>query len=483
MEELIKYKKDVTSQWGEDGIITEIFKRIGTENPLCVEFGAWDGKKYSNTWNLWNNENWSAVLIEKKEERFLELFKNTKEFKKVTTVNKNVEIEGNNSLDNILSEIIIKGQSIDLISIDIDGDDYYIFQSLKNNLPRVVIIEHNPTIPENINLVQKKGEYLGASALALCKLAEEKGYSLITMTDTNCFFIKNEEFDKLEIEHPSVKDVFIDSHITYLMSNFDGLAFLNRVPPYFKDRIRHFKLMSPKTKDLNNFVPVIFSMDEKPEYIFFLRKIKLSLKSFIKKILPDIIVDYIRNKKPIISWYLKNKPLPPSHFLKEQIVKNYAKKYKIKTFIETGTYKGIMLSAVKDIFEKLYSIELNATSFQNALIKFREDKQIKLLNGDSGKIMINVLKDINEPCLFWLDGHYSGKSTSKGEKNTPILQELKTILNHKIKNHIILIDDARLFTGKNDYPTIKELKYFVKNLNNNLRLKVKYDIVRIISPK
>lgn len=479
MDDLKIYKKNITSQWGEDGIIEEIFNRIGVKNPICVEFGAWDGEKYSNTWNLWNNKDWSAILIERDEERFKKLSDNTKKFNKVLVKNKNVGIEGSNSLDNILSEVI-GNQVIDLISIDIDGDDYHIFKSLKKYLPRILVVEHNPTIPENIDFIQEEGEYAGSSALALCNLATKKGYSLVTMTDTNCFFIKNEEFHKLDIKPISIKDTFVRSHITYLMSSFDGSSFLNIRPPYFNDKIFQKNTTIPKTKNPNNFIPIIFSLGNNSIRLKYFKKTKLLIKSIIKKIFPKKFINYIKNKKSVLAWYLDSKPVPPPHIIKQKTIRNYVKKYKIKTFIETGTYEGKMIEAVKKNFENIYSIELDKTLYEKARIKFENEKHIKIIQGDSGEILKKVLEDIKESCLFWLDGHYSGGTTAKGNSETPIYKELETIFSHKIKNHIILIDDARLFVGKNDYPTVEDFKTFIKDRDNKLKLNVKNDIIKII---
>ena len=140
------YKKNIVSQWGEDGIIEEIFKRIGTTSKLCVEFGAWDGKHFSNTWNLWNNHNWSAILIEGDAKRFKVLKHNTEHNNKITPVQAYVSIQGKNSLDRILVDTAHVA-AVDLLSIDIDGDDYHIWKNLNHVTPRVVVIEHNPTVP------------------------------------------------------------------------------------------------------------------------------------------------------------------------------------------------------------------------------------------------------------------------------------------------------------------------------------------------
>jgi hypothetical protein len=227
----MNFRKTVTSQWGEDGIIEEIFKRIGTQNRLCVEFGAWDGQYLSNTWDLWNNKSWSAILIEGEVERAKALEKSVQDFAKVTTYNAFVKARGEDSLENILSKLNAP-TNLDLLSIDIDGDDYYVFESLTKFTPRVVIVEYNPTIPPEIDVVQAPDEYFGASALALVNLARKKGYGLVCCTACNCFFVLQSEYPKLEISEPQLHEVFPRDLLTYVITAFDGRAFLSRTPIY-----------------------------------------------------------------------------------------------------------------------------------------------------------------------------------------------------------------------------------------------------------
>ena len=73
MQDLSNYRNKITSQDGEDGIISAIFEKLGVGTGWCVEFGAWDGLKLSNTWDLWHNKGWSAVLIEGETKKFADL--------------------------------------------------------------------------------------------------------------------------------------------------------------------------------------------------------------------------------------------------------------------------------------------------------------------------------------------------------------------------------------------------------------------------
>ena len=98
--------------------------------------------------------------------------------------------------------------------------------------------------------------------------------------------------------------------------------------------------------------------------------------------------------------------------------------------------------------------------------------------GDSIDVLPEILAKIEQPCLFWLDAHYSGGVTAKGKKETPILQEIQYILNHDIDRHIILIDDARCFNGQNDYPTIQELKNIILSHLPDWLFEIDNDVIR-----
>jgi len=207
--------------------------------------------------------------------------------------------------------------------------------------------------------------------------------------------------------------------------------------------------------------------------------LKKIIKGVIKrKVIGDMIQDY-RRWKPYLEWLESGKQVPSPHIVKQVTIKEYANKYRLKVFIESGTYLGDMVYAVRGVFEKIYSIELSEKLYERTKAKFLKYSHISILHGDSAKVIAEVLDQIKEPCLFWLDGHYSGGITVKGELDTPISQELKHIFNHPIKDHVILIDDARLFTGENDYPTIQQLRSFVLSQKLDREIEIKDDIIRI----
>lgn len=204
---LLNYRKDISSQFGEDGIIEKIFEIIpGSEqNKWCVEFGAWDGKRYSNTYNLIVNQNWHGVLIEGEKKRWQELVENYKDVDRVIAFNCFISFEGKNTLDNVLKETKIP-KEFDFLSIDIDGLDYHIWNGLKEYKPKVVVIEYNSFIPGNIEFVQEANFDVmhGNSILSVTKMAKEKGYELICINQENAFYIDKRYYKYFNIKDNSI---------------------------------------------------------------------------------------------------------------------------------------------------------------------------------------------------------------------------------------------------------------------------------------
>jgi hypothetical protein len=172
---------------------------------------------------------------------------------------------------------------------------------------------------------------------------------------------------------------------------------------------------------------------------------------------------------------------------KREKIEFYRIKFGIRIFIETGTFLGDTIDFFKEKFEFLYSIELSETLSIRAQKRFSNQGNIRIINGNSGEVLGEIVKNLKEPALFWLDGHYSSEFymngeyfiTAKGDTNTPIEKELDIILCSKIQ-HIILIDDARLFIGKNDYPTLKNIKDKVGLTPKKYNVLIDTDIIQII---
>lgn len=204
---LRQYANNKYSQFGEDGIIHRIFEILPKQQEYwCVEFGAWDGKFLSNTYELIANNNWKGLLIEGNAAKIPDLKANYKNNSNAILIHKYVTFEGENTLDNIFKRTDIP-VDFDLISIDIDGNDFHVWDSIQNYRPKVVIIEFNPSIPSDIEFVQERNFDIshGNSLLSLINLGKSKGYELIATTDCNGFFVKKEFYDLFGIEDNSIE--------------------------------------------------------------------------------------------------------------------------------------------------------------------------------------------------------------------------------------------------------------------------------------
>lgn len=236
--EFTSFSKDVFSQNGEDGIIWEILNRLDTAiNPTswCVEFGAWDGVYLSNTCNLIRSRNYRAVLIEGDPKRVRQLEGNHpgSEVVKICCF---VTLSGQNTLDRVLQRTQIPLE-FDVLSIDIDGFDYWVFDSLKDYSPRVVVIEFNPTIPNSVSYVQEpdSGVKRGASARALTELGRRKGFGLVAVTSCNLIFVRDDLLSFVGLDPrlmADLEELRDDSDaIIHAFVGYDGALILSRDLP------------------------------------------------------------------------------------------------------------------------------------------------------------------------------------------------------------------------------------------------------------
>jgi predicted O-methyltransferase YrrM len=168
---------------------------------------------------------------------------------------------------------------------------------------------------------------------------------------------------------------------------------------------------------------------------------------------------------------------PSSTRTKQLFIKKLGRKNSIDTLIETGTYLGDMVYANINNFKKIYSVELDEKLYRRARARFKKYKHIRIVHGDSAAVLSVLVNKIHSKSLFWLDAHYSGGITAKGENNTPVERELNIILRRWKKGSAIIIDDARLFTGQNEYPKIETLRKLFAD--NRLKTEIYKDMIAV----
>lgn len=186
----------VFSEATEDGMIHEVFSRIGTDAKRFVEIGVADGLECNTAFLL--TQGWAGAWIDSSVEAVAKARRTFKDFP-LTIICETVTPENADPLVRECSH----GQAIDLLSVDIDSHDYYIWEAINCIQPRVVVIEYNSSLPPHVSqtIVYSTDPhppvgtiYFGASLQALVKLAAKKHYSLVgcSITGVNAFFVRND---------------------------------------------------------------------------------------------------------------------------------------------------------------------------------------------------------------------------------------------------------------------------------------------------
>jgi hypothetical protein len=191
-------------------------------------------------------------------------------------------------------------------------------------------------------------------------------------------------------------------------------------------------------------------------------------------------VDFVRQLPAMASWIKGGCRGPAPGPVKRTILGGYLKAFDLRVFIETGTLHGDTLAAVAtDATIECESIELSEHYYRSACERFQDIPNVKLHHGDSAVVLPQIVEGLNKPALFWLDGHYSGGRTARGNLDTPVSLELRAILRAPVQGHVILIDDVRCFNGTHDYPNLDELLAAIRH-DGRYEAEISADILRLV---
>ena len=183
-------------------------------------------------------------------------------------------------------------------------------------------------------------------------------------------------------------------------------------------------------------------------------------------------------RRVALQWRLRGRPLPPPHVVKQLVILQYQRSGRFTTFIETGTFTGEMVDAMRPHFRRVISIEMSPEIYSDAVCRFAGDPRVELLLGDSAIVLPRVLQRIHDPAVFWLDGHFMGGTTARSHDDSPVRHELASLLAHRVRGHVVLIDDARLFDGTAGYPTLSELRSWIERDRPGSDVRIEDDIIR-----
>ena len=195
--DLRAFERRICSQNGEDGILQEIFRRVGTVNRCLVEIGVEDGKECNGA-RLVLEEGWHGLFVEADADKFDGLARRYARRAGVQCVHATATSA---NVETLLQSANVP-QTFDLLSIDIDGNDYWVWAAVQQWQPRVVVIEYNAAHPPPVRWVMRENAehrwdgttYYGASLASLAALGRKKGYTLVATDSTgvNAFFVRDE---------------------------------------------------------------------------------------------------------------------------------------------------------------------------------------------------------------------------------------------------------------------------------------------------
>jgi hypothetical protein len=225
---LSRFAANVTSQFGENGIVAKALGLLPDRNGWCVEFGAGDGVRDSNTFDLVDREEYDVVLIEGNSARFAALAAAYPHKNRAHLIHSYVGWLGETRLDSLLIGQTRMPMNPDLISIDVDGNDFHIWSAVVDLRPKLVLIEFNPTMSNAVEFVQPPDPKCqqGSSPASLVKLGKEKGYELIAATEINLLFADRRYYNLFAIPDNSL-ELMRDDVPNHISFGYDGTVILS----------------------------------------------------------------------------------------------------------------------------------------------------------------------------------------------------------------------------------------------------------------
>lgn len=186
-----------------------------------------------------------------------------------------------------------------------------------------------------------------------------------------------------------------------------------------------------------------------------------------------------RSRLDLAAWEQQGRPSPPPAAIKHARIRNHAQRVAAQTLVETGTFYGDTLFALRDDFQSLHSIELAPELHRLAGQTLGHLHHIHLHLGDSAVVLPLLLSQLKLPVLFWLDGHFCAGPSARSDRDTPVTSELACLLTRPTGHDVVLIDDARLFNGQDDYPSLDSLRAYVVGHRPDATFTVEDDIICI----
>ena len=250
----------VFSQWGEDGIIQFLTQRVPIENDVFIEFGVQDYRE-SNTRFLLVKDNWRGLIIDADEGHHAFLRDSGLDWRhQIDAVTAFIDRDNINQL---ILNAGLKGD-IGLLSVDLDGNDYWVLDAINAVSPRILIVEYNSlfgpeaaiTVPYDPHFERGRAHhsnlYWGASLTALARLADRKGYALVgsSAAGSNAFFVRRDVLG--DLPETSVGEAYVrsrfresrgeDGEMTLVSAHRDRIELIRHLPVFDIDTERELTL-------------------------------------------------------------------------------------------------------------------------------------------------------------------------------------------------------------------------------------------------
>ena len=207
-------ERSIYSQHGEDGVFEALLGKIPSVDNYIVEFGAYDGICMSNSRYWIKEKGWSALLIEADPRFYSKLHDLYKDNHKVETIKSFVTTD---NINDLFQDAGVP-KDFDILSIDIDSIDYYVWEALTEFSAKIVVIEYNSTVPANQRYLVEKDKAVeysgtsreGASILSLYELGRKKGYRLMyaELSGGNLFFVHEQYMKYFSVDEVPPEDVY-----------------------------------------------------------------------------------------------------------------------------------------------------------------------------------------------------------------------------------------------------------------------------------
>ena len=185
------------------------------------------------------------------------------------------------------------------------------------------------------------------------------------------------------------------------------------------------------------------------------------------------------DQEELLAWRRSGGAMPAPAGFKREVLRKYAREWQLSLLVETGTFLGDTPFALRNEFDDIHSIELSPQMYDLARMGLGHLKNVHLYKGDSAELLPAIASTLMAPALFWLDGHHCFGKQPVTSKHTPILDEVTHLYLRPTGRNVILIDDARLFDGTNDYPTIEQLRKLTSHYRPDASFIIADDIIRI----